>query len=188
MSGLHNAGKVLWPSARLRKTTSEMAGNVLYSTNPWIAHDIAVRYRNGVHFAWVSDYFDCAMAPPGSAAAAIAPSSSPKHIYDRLLADCKGEDGHSSLIAGYKRTFKRLAASWESDGTITSDQAKEIRALIGSPSWQQWRPTIYVIPRGGINPGRIFSVARKQRAAYGPESQIVDLIPDEFDIIEPNRH
>lgn len=163
-----------------------MPGPLLYSTNPWIAHDIAIKYRGGVHFAWVSEHFDAANAPPGTAAAAIAPSSNPKLIYSTLRLDVLGEDTHSSLIKNYRKTFKRLSASWLADKSISAEQKKEIDATVNSRSWKIWRPIVYLIPTSLIIPAnRIKSVQHQQRAAYGPEMQIVDLVGHEFDIIEP---
>jgi hypothetical protein len=67
-------------------------GALLYSTNPWLATDIAMRYRHQKHFCWCCEYFDITTAPAGSAAAMIAPSSNPKHLYERLFRDVSGED------------------------------------------------------------------------------------------------
>jgi len=163
-----------------------MPGQLLYSTNPWFATDISMRYRGGVHFAWVCEYFDSSKAPSGSAASKIAPSSNPWRIYDRLSEECDQEENHSELIKGYKRTFKRLARTWLSDASITEEQHDEIIASVRSPSWKIWKPVLYVIPRAPIEatPGRLISVKRPDRASYGPELQIADLKRDEFDIIE----
>lgn len=162
-----------------------MAGPILYSTNPWLSHEIATKYRKGVHFAWVCEYFDIATAPPGSAASAIAPSSNPRAIYDQLWHDCDKEDTHSDLIKRYRRTFRRLAAEWVADGSITEQQKKEIIATVNSRSWKIWRPTLYAISKSVIVPvDRIKVVEHEKRAAYGPEMQIRDLMTEEFDIIE----
>jgi hypothetical protein len=165
-----------------------MAGPILYSTNPWISHDIAVKYRLGVHFAWVSDYYDASMAPPGTAAALIAPSSSPKVIYEALWNDVEKEDTHSALIKGYRKTFKRLANEWFADSSITKAQRDEIVATVDSRSWKIWRPVVYVIAKSHIVPAtRIETVKHKDRAAYGPEMRINDLAISEFDIIEVRK-
>lgn len=162
-----------------------MAGPVLYSTNPWIAHDIAIKYRGGLHFVWCSEYFDPLAAPTGSSYSAIAPSASPKGIYDSLHNDCKLEDIHSSLLKGYKGTFCRLAKLWLADGSINKEQHDEIVSSVRSKSWRIWRPVLYIIAREPIeNTGRLKSVAHRKRAAYGPELQIADLLVQEFDIIE----
>lgn len=161
-----------------------MTGPVLYSTNPWFATEVATKYRNGVHFAWVSEHFDALTASTTSGAALTGVSSVPKHIYERLYHDCKTEDGHSALIRGYKKSFRRLAQAWAADGSITELQRDEILTTVNSKSWRIWRPVLYIIPRHGIALSRIASVKRPDRASYGPELQIADLQPHEFDIIE----
>lgn len=162
-----------------------MAGPVLYSTNPWFSYNVADKYRNGNFFVWCSEFYDPTMAPPGSAAAAIAPSSSPKGIYDALHIDCKKEDVHSSLIKSYRKTFRRLANDWFSDGSISADQHAEILSVVKSPSWRIWRPVLYVIPKESIvTSNRLITVPHHKRASYGPELQIADLQRHEFDVIE----
>lgn len=162
-----------------------MARPVLYSTNPWIAYNIALKYRGGRFFVWCSEYFDPNTAPVGSAASAIAPSSSPKGIYDILARDCDKEDSHSSLIKGYKKTFRRLAKIWLADGSLAQHQHADIVATISSQSWKIWRPMLYIIPSAPIElQDRLVKVPRHARAAYGDELQIVDLLSHEFDAIE----
>jgi len=162
-----------------------MAGNILFSTNPWFAGHVATIYRGGVHVVWCSDYYDSATAPPGSAAAATAPSSSPKGIFDALRRDCEREDTHSPLIRGYRKTFRRLATEWLADGSINAVQFDEIIAMVKSPSWRIWRPWLYIIPRAPIvTAGRLIQVPLRRRANIGPEFQINDLMPHEFDSVE----
>jgi hypothetical protein len=144
-----------------------------------------MNYRGGTHFVWCSEYYDPKLAPPGSAAAAIAPSSSPKSIYDKLHEDWAGEDVHSALIRGYRKTFKQLAKVWFADGSITELQRDEIVAKVTSQSWKIWRPVLFVIPKEPIvAQNRLIVVPHKSRAGYGPELQIIDLQPHEFDVIE----
>ena len=112
------------------------------------------------------------------------PSSNPKRIYDQLHEDCRIEDGRSALIRGYKKTFRRLARGWNADGSLSDDHCAEIIARLESPSWQIWRPVLYVIPKAAIAAHRIEEVRRRDRAGYGPELQITDLQADEFDVIE----
>lgn len=162
-----------------------MAGPVLYSTNPWFATDISTRYLGGSHFAWVCECFDASKAPHGSAAAMIAPSSSPREIYENLWKEKNREDRHGAIISGYKKTFVRLARDWLAQGKINSTQCDEIIATARAPAWNHWRPVLYVIPRKPIeDAGRLISVPNRQRAAYGPELQILSLVPNEFDIVE----
>jgi hypothetical protein len=108
-----------------------MPGPVLYSTNPWFATEIAEKYRGGRYFAWVCECFDSATAPTGSAAARIAPSSNPRRIYQLLAEECAAEEGHSSTITGYKKTFTRLAKEWFAKNEIDKNQYDEILASVG---------------------------------------------------------
>lgn len=167
--------------------TVYMTGPILYSTNPWYSLEIARKYRGGIHFAWVSEFFDADTAPPATAGFSIAPSSNPQLIYNDLWKAVDKEDTHSSLIKGYKKTFRLLAAQWFSNGDISSVAKDEILATVNSHSFKIWRPMLYVIPRGGIDSSRIISVPHKKRAAYGPESQIQDLKTGEFDVVEFRR-
>lgn len=165
-----------------------MAGPILYSANPWFATEVAEKYRGGTYFAWVCECFDTTKAPNASAAARTAPSSNPRRIYQLLAEECAGEEGHSPAITRYKRTFRRLATEWLAKSEITKLQYDEIVASVKATSWKIWKPVLYVIPRQPIETAeRLLSVPRVDRAAYGPELQIVDLRPDEFDIIEIDR-
>jgi hypothetical protein len=162
-----------------------MPGPILYSANPWFATDVAHRYRGGIHFAWVCECFDVKAAASGTAAAMIAPTSSPQRIYRNLSEECKGQDEHSAGIRHYKKTFRQLAKAWLAKGEITRDQHDEIVASVNARTWRIWRPVLYVIPRAPIEAARrLLLVTRSNRAGHGPEQQILDLRPEEFDIIE----
>jgi hypothetical protein len=161
-----------------------MPGPVLYSANPWFATDVARKYRGGNFFAWVCEYFDIDHAPAGSAGALIAPSSNPRKIYEDLLHDCDAEEQHSRIIKSHRKTFSRLAKEWLAAKEINQDQFDEIIASVRTPSWRIWRPVLYGIPRAAIDPARIKEVRRKERAAFGPEYQILDLRSEEFDIVD----
>jgi hypothetical protein len=115
----------------------------------------------------------------------IAPTSNPRRIYRDLQEACAAEDGHNPGIMRYKKMFQRLAREWLGDGSLTKDQYDEIIASVRAPSWRIWRRVLYVIPSAPIvAAGRLVSVARRDRAAYGPELQIKDLQRHELDIIE----
>jgi hypothetical protein len=69
-------------------------------------------------------------------------------------------------------------------GEIDDRQFAEITALLRPGSWNIWKPLLYVIPRAPIEAaGRLHPVASAQRATHGPEYQIANLRPHEFDII-----
>jgi hypothetical protein len=162
-----------------------MASPILYSVNPWFATDVTMRYRNGKFFAWVCECFDTRRAHPGTAASLIAPSSNPCRIYRDLLEDTTRQDDHSVLVKGYRKKFTRLANEWLSDGSLTKEGRDEILASVRGRTWLIWRPVLYVIPRHVVaGDGRLTTVARPDRAGYGPEMQVIDLDRSEFDIIE----
>ena len=147
----------------------------LYSTNPAFTHHLVNKHNGDKHSVWCSDKYD-----PGG-----APSSSPCEIFISLQKDCDSEDTHSSLITGYKKTFRRLAASWELEGKISKDDKDEIIAEINSKSWNIWRPQLYIINREPIEKaGRLTSVTSHDRAALCEEWKIADLDTGEFEIIQ----
>jgi hypothetical protein len=114
-----------------------------------------------------------------------APSSSPKGLFDKLYTDTKGEEKHSDAIDRYKKTYRKLAVSWFANGTITKDQRDEIVATVNSISWRIWRPLLYIVYRPPIvAASRLHVVPIGDRAGYGGEWKIVDLLESEFEIIE----
>jgi hypothetical protein len=164
---------------------TRMAGPVLYSANPWFATEVAIKYRGGRHFAWLCEFFDSAReAPAGTAGTLIAPSSNPRKIYEDLLHEYRAQEEHSRIIKDHRKTFTRLAREWLSIGEITKAQSEEIIASVRARSWRIWMPILYVIPRHAIDPSRITEVRRPDRAGYGQEYQIHDLLRNEFDIID----
>jgi hypothetical protein len=147
----------------------------LYSTNPKFSHVVAEKYLNSKHFVWCSDKYD-----PGG-----APSSSPCEMFILLQKDCDGEDTHSKLITGYKKTFRRLAALWAATGVISADEKDEIITQLNSKSWNIWRPQLYIICRSFfVGTMRLITVPATERAALCTEWQIKDLNSSEFEIIE----
>ena len=165
-----------------------MAGPILYSTNPSYAYDVGMRYRGGKFFVWCGEEFDSRHVARASGASLVAASSDPRTIYEQLAHAVTSEDHHDSRIKGYRRTFKRLAAEWASNGLITAAQRAEIEAVVKMQSWTIWRPLLYVIPRAPIESrGGLVTVAPGRRAAAGIELQIMDLDHSEFDKIELPR-
>ena len=147
----------------------------LYSTNPFFTHHLVQKYNGDKHNVWCSDKYD-----PGGAR-----SSSPCELFISLQKDCENEDTHSDLINRYKKTFRKLVASWVTDGKVTNDDKDEIMAEINSKSWIIWRPQLYIINREPIEKaGRLISVPVHERAALCEEWKIVDLDTSEFEIIE----
>lgn len=170
---------------KFQPSKSRMTPPILYSANPWYATEVAEKYRSGLHFAWLSEYFDSEKdAPAGSAGRLIAPSSNPRKIYEDLWHEYDAQEEHSRIIKAHKKTFRRLAKAWLGSGEISQDQHDEIYASVNSRSWKIWKPVLYVIPRRSIDESRIIPIGRRDRAGYGPEYQIHDLKRDEFDIVD----
>lgn len=162
-----------------------MALLYVYSTNPWYSHEIATKYLNGKHFVWCSDCFDPTTSAAVSSSALTAPSSSPKGIFEKLYIDVKNEERNSDLIKRYKKTYRKLAAFWFASGVIDNDQKDEIIATVNSVSWRIWRPLLYIIYKAPIiSSGRLKAVSANNRAGYGGEWQIQNLVDSEFEIIE----
>lgn len=156
-----------------------MAGLLLYSTNPWIAHEISERYLNGNHVVWCNEDFN-----PAKFGEPSAPSSTPKAIFESLKNDVFHEDEHSFLINNYKKTFRKLAKTWYLGDKITEQQRDDIMFEMKSGSWKIWRPVLYLIPRSIIKDERLELAQRNKRASIGLEFKIHDLHTSEFEIIE----
>jgi hypothetical protein len=162
-----------------------MAGPVLYSTNPFISFDIGCKYRGNKHVVWCSEVFDPTTQATLTAGSMVAPTSSPLAIARALAAEVRNEERHSTNFKRFKQTFKRLATSWEADGSITAAQASEIRSMVTQQSYRIWRPLVFVIPRANIEAsGRLINVEPTKRAGHGPEYRIFDLDTAEFDVLE----
>lgn len=151
-----------------------MAGLLLYSTNPWFAHEISQNYLGGNHVIWCSDSFEGSKAP----------SSSPEGILTRLSEDIYGRDEHSPFIDRYEKSFKALAKKLCLEETISEKQRNEILSEIKAKKREIWRPVVYLIPRHKIPEERLELVERKKRASDDLEYRIKDLHTNEFDIIE----
>jgi hypothetical protein len=136
------------------------------------------------HFVWCCEHYDPGRVP-GAPVIPAAPSANPRTIYERLRCECEAEDRHSTLIKGYKKTFKSLALSLYSKGQITIHQQDEILATMKAASWKIWQPILYLIPREPIEAARrLVVVPPALRASYAIEWQIADLHSDEFEILE----
>jgi hypothetical protein len=161
-----------------------MGSLILYSTNPWFAHEFAIKFLGGKHFVWCCEQYDPNKGTSTSSYT-FAPSSCPKSIYDLLEGACNSEDKHCSKINDYKKTFRKLALSYFADGSISDIQRDEILAMVSSVSWKIWRPLLYIIPREPLEKGgRLIPVPLAKRASHATEWNIKDLLSDEFEIIE----
>lgn len=170
-------------TAPLLKITITVPGPLLYSTNSFLKLVIGERFRGDIHYVWCSEFFDGSKLASYTSGSLTAPSSDPCAIYRQLKDDVARCDRHSAKIEATKTSLQALAVRWEADGSITSDQAKEIAYMVNNASFNDWRPLIYVIPRHMVE-GRIQLVAPERRASLGVEYIVPDLRRSEFDIIE----
>jgi hypothetical protein len=162
-----------------------LAGPILYSTNPFISLDICRVFRNDFHRVWCSEVFDPTTLATNTRGAMVAPSSSPCALANSLLAEMEMEDRHSAHRKRYRKVFRRLAATWAADGSLTAAQAQDVRDMVKQVSFRIWKPFVYIIPREPIEAmERLEMVPVSQRAGHGPEFRIADLKGREFDVME----
>jgi hypothetical protein len=155
----------------------------LYSTNTFLKYRIIENYRGRVHHVWASEHCDPKHAPSYSEASLVPPSSSPAEIYRELKRDVTAQDFHSAKITAQRVSLKRLAIKWEKTGEITKEEKTDIIYRVDHAPFEQWRPLLFVIPRGPVE-HRLRLVPIKERAGFGPEYIIPDLIKSEFAIVE----
>jgi len=156
---------------------------VLYSTNTWIAFNIAERYFGGIHYVWCTPHFHCVHS--GGLIYTVPPTSSPWEIYVALSKETGGRDRHSSKIKETKVGILKGAAYKKETGVITQAQEEEIRAVIDSAETMDFRPLLYIIPFE-----RVSTIVRQvplvERAnSLSDEYRIENLPRDCFDVIEP---
>lgn len=77
-----------------------------------------------------------------------------------------------------------LAVEWQTAGQISESDRDEIVAMVGAATILDWRPLVLVIPHAAVA-SRVEKVPREKRASQEPEFIVRDLVPGEFEIIEP---
>ena len=159
---------------------------ILYSTNTWLAFNVAERYFKGEHYVWCTPFFDS----EGHAGYAytVAPTSCPKEIYLSLYKEVTSRDRHSSKIKDNKVGILKGAAFKREAGIITEDEEKEIAAVVDSAEQQDFKPLLYIIPYEK-------AVALLKQVPVGEKAHplstefIIQSLPrDHFDIIELERN
>lgn len=153
----------------------------LYSTNVFMKFLIQERYQKGKHYVWCSEYFDPTKHGSYGGAYGIPASSSPAGLYLRYKQD-RG-DTHSYLINEQKAGIKKRAIDWFQEGQITQADLEDIIFMVDKNREDDWRPVIYVIHRGLVEP-RLKQAPAKKSAGTGLEYIIEDLARHEFDMIE----
>lgn len=162
-----------------------MGAHFLYSTNVWMKYAIHQKYRNDTHYVWCSELFDSRTASSFSLGSLVPASANPVDIYRELKRDVQSKDSHSAKITAQKASLSTLAVKWAAAKEITEEQKEDIILMVDKATFDEWRPLLYVIPRGAaIIPPRLQTVPVGQRAGLGEEYIIKDLQGTEFEIVE----
>lgn len=127
--------------------------------------------------------FDSKTGSSYSPATLVPPSSNPADIYRQLRSDIERSDRHSAKITEQKAVLAELAVRWEANREINTDEKEEILGMVDLPTFEYWKPLIYIIPRALVS-SRLEHVPIGKRGGIGDEYIIRDLRRDEFDIIE----
>jgi hypothetical protein len=155
---------------------------LLYSTNTWLAYNIAQQYYHHVHYVWCTPYLG-----PGSQSmfdSTVPPSSSPLEVYRSLHEEVQRGDDHSSKILDNKAGLLKGANFKHQSGAITDQEERDIAAIVDRAVHRDFRPLLYVIPYGLVA-GLISEVPVAKRAhPLSREYVIAELPRSSFDIID----
>jgi len=154
----------------------------LYSAVSWVSYVIAEEYYGGNHFVWCSRVFDSNQHPRISALP--PPTSTPKEIYQSLLAEVSRGDRHSSKIAGLRTGIIRGAEIRHGRAEITDSQLAEIKDIVTLAETRDFRPLILVISYDRVKPIVSAVPVTKRAHPLSPEFQIENLPRDAFDVID----
>jgi hypothetical protein len=154
---------------------------VLYSTNSWLAFNVAERYFGGEHYVWCTPYFREQAAGP---VYTVPPTSSPWEIYRSLYIEVAARDRHSTKIDQNKVGILKGAAIKKRHGIINDAQENEIKIVVDSAEKADFRPLLYVIPYHCVA-GILTEVPVAERAhPLSVEYRIESLPRSCFDVIE----
>lgn len=155
---------------------------VLYSTNTWLAFNIAEKFFGGEHYVWCTPYFDAEAADPRRYT--VAPTSSPKDIYLNLYKEATRGDRHSSKIEDVRVGLLKGAALKREAHIITEEQEKDIASIVSSAERNDFRPLLYIIPFAEVAT-KIKKVPITERAHPLSNEYIIESLPNSlFDAIE----
>lgn len=157
---------------------------LLYSTNTWLAYQIAERFYHREHYIWCVPYFD-----PRSLSVyhiTIPPSSSPAEIYRDLYEVVRRGDRHSAKISENKAGILRGAEFKRVSGIITEDEERDIASIVELAETRDFKPLLYIIPYNLVS-DLIKEVSVEDRAHPLSVEYIIECLPRRFfDVIEFN--
>ncbi|KAA6346150.1 hypothetical protein EZS27_006320 [termite gut metagenome] len=156
---------------------------LFYSTNTYIANNIASQFYSGMHYVWCSPVFDPKSLDAMNVWKNIPPSSSPYNIYWQLKQDVESKDMHSPKIEANKVGLKRGALEALKNKMIDDVEYSEIIYMIDTVDIDSFRPLLYLIPKSLVF-SKIEEVPIEKRAnPLGIEYRIKNLQNTEFEII-----
>ncbi len=116
---------------------------VLYSTNTWLAYQIAERYYRGEHYVWCTPFFN-GRSDKGDAGF-VPPASCPSEIYRCLHAESRAGDRHSTKIQQNREGIVRGAEEKRDAGAISEDEKTEIESIVEMAAIRDFEPLLYVV-------------------------------------------
>jgi hypothetical protein len=154
---------------------------VLYSTNTWLAFQIAEQYYGREHYVWCTPFFN-GRSDKGDAGF-VPPSSCPGEIYRSLYHEWRAGDRHSAKVEQNRNGILRGAQVKRSGGIISENQERDIASAVELADIRDFEPLIYVIPYGKV--ARLAKeVPVRDRAHPLAREYIVESLPRKwFDLI-----
>jgi hypothetical protein len=154
---------------------------ILYSTNTWLAYNIAEQFYAAEHYVWCTPYFSPRSAPPF---ASVPPTSCPLAIYRSLSIEVRAGDRHSAKIRDNRVGIATGARAKRAEGTIDRHQEDEILRILENAQVQDFRPLLYVIPHGLVG-DLLAPVAVVERAHPLSTEFLIGRLPRRcFDVID----
>lgn len=155
---------------------------ILYSTNTWLAYNVAERYFRRRHYVWCTPFFDS--IGYSKIDYTVAPTSCPKEIYLGLHKEVDGGDKHSSKIGDNKLGIMKGAALKKDAGIISEEQEAEIASITEAADIRYFRPLLYIIPYQKVSRMARRVPVNDRAHPLSVEYIIEDLPRSYFDVIE----
>jgi hypothetical protein len=155
---------------------------ILYSTNTWLAYNVAERYFGQRHYVWCTPFFDS--IGYSNMDYTIAPTSCPKEIYLGLHKEVSGGDRHSTKIEENKLGIMKGAALKKDAGIISEEQEAEIASIIATAERRDFRPLLYIIPYQKVSRIKRDVPVNDKAHPLSVEYVIESLPRNHFDVIE----
>jgi len=122
---------------------------VLYSTNTWLAFNIAERYYRGRHYIWCTPFFN-GRSDKGEAGF-VPPTSCPWEIYRFLYLEWRAGDRHSAKIGQNREGILRGAQANRNAAVISEAQESEIASIAQGAEIRDFEPMVYVMAYGRVS-------------------------------------